>query len=112
MTQNGSTASSFAPLGAPTVIGQPECLWPAGATLGEGTLWSQREQALYWIDILGCRLYRHDPAGGARQTWQFDEEITALAERADAPGLIVTMRRGFAFFDPAVDAAPRYLHQP
>jgi len=112
MIQNGSSASPLASLGAPTVLGQPECLWPAGATLGEGTLWSQREQVLYWIDILGCRLYRHDPAGGARQSWQFDEEITALAERADAPGLIVTMRRGFAYFDPAVDAPPRYLHQP
>ncbi len=99
-------------LSAPAILGEPECLWPAGATLGEGTLWSQREQTLYWIDILGRRLHRCDPQGGNRRSWLFDEEITALAERAEAPGLIVTMRRGFALFDPPVDAAPRYLHQP
>ena len=69
---------------APSVIGAPECIWPAGANLGEGTLWSRREQALYWIDILTPRLFWFRPADGARRTWQFDEEITAISERATA----------------------------
>lgn len=97
----------------PTILQDPTCIWPAGATLGEGTLWSQKEQALYWVDILGHRLFRLDPVTNARAIWQFDEEISAIAERATAPGLIVTLRRGFAFFDPAApDAKPEYLHQP
>ena len=97
----------------PTILEAPRCIWPAGATLGEGTLWSQREQALYWVDILERRLYRLDPATDARTSWQFDEEISAVSERASAPGLIVTLRRGFAFFDPAApDTHPKYLHQP
>ena len=97
----------------PTILQDPTCIWPAGATLGEGTLWSQKEQALYWVDILEHRLFRLDSATNARTTWQFDEEISAIAERATAPGLIVTLRRGFAFFDPAAsDAKPEYLHQP
>ncbi|REN15172.1 SMP-30/gluconolactonase/LRE family protein, partial [Mycobacterium tuberculosis] len=75
------------------------CIWPAGANLGEGTMWSQREQALYWLDILTPRLFRYDPATGAQRTWNFDEEITAIAERASAPGLFITLRRGFALFD-------------
>lgn len=75
-------------------------------------MWSPREQALYWVDILGCRLHRYHPASVTRTTWSFSEEISALAERAHAPGLIVTMRRGFALFDPAADSEPRYLHQP
>jgi D-xylonolactonase len=107
-----STSPAKAAL-APTALGEPECVWPAGATLGEGTLWSQREQALYWVDILGKRLHRWQPADAARRSWQFDEEISALAERTGAPGLLVTLRRGFALFDPAApDATPRYLHQP
>ncbi|MES2610959.1 MAG: SMP-30/gluconolactonase/LRE family protein [Pseudomonadota bacterium] len=94
------------------MAGPVRCLVEADAQLGEGLVWSVREQALYWLDILGCRLYRLDPATGKQQQWGFSEEISAMAERADAPGLIITLRRGFALFDPAVDAAPRYLHQP
>ncbi|MGH6633659.1 MAG: SMP-30/gluconolactonase/LRE family protein, partial [Sphingopyxis sp.] len=32
--------------------------------LGEGPLWSPRDNALYWVDILGCGLNRFDLAGG------------------------------------------------
>eukprot|EP01034_Spumella_vulgaris_P002705 gene2705-3510_t len=49
---------------------------------------------------------------GERAQWTFDEEISAVAERRDAPGLLVTLRGGFAWFDPATGAAPRYAHQP
>jgi sugar lactone lactonase YvrE len=65
-------------------------------------MWSVREQALYWVDILNRRLHRYAPNQAQQQrTWQFDQVITAAAERADQPGLIVTLRHGFAFFDPA-----------
>jgi D-xylonolactonase len=87
------------------------CLWPAGATLGEGTLWSPRRQALYWVDILGRQLHRYEPASGARISWHFDEEISAVAERANGPGLLVTLRSGFAFFDPDTRQLQR-LHDP
>lgn len=93
-------------------MGPVNCVQALGDVLGEGLLWSVREQALYWVDILSCRLHRWDPATEAYRRWTFAEEISALAERAHAPGLIVTLRRGFAFFDPATDAVPRYLHQP
>jgi sugar lactone lactonase YvrE len=97
----------------PTLCGDLRCVWDAGATLGEGTCWSPRTQSLWWVDILERRLYRYRPADGARGEWSFDEEISAVAERANGPGLIVTLRRGFALFDPdAPHAAPHYLHRP
>ncbi|MDM0114524.1 SMP-30/gluconolactonase/LRE family protein [Variovorax sp. J22R133] len=105
------TASTSLPI--PTVLDAPRCVWAAGAELGEGTLWSQREQSLYWVDILGKQLHRLRLADGAQSSWRFDEEISAVAERAHAPGLFITLRRGFALFDPDVSGAkPRYLHQP
>lgn len=94
------------------VFGPVRCVWPGAAALGEGLLWSVREQALYWVDILSCRLHRWHQPSGALQHWTFNEHISALAERAGAAGLIVAMRRGFAVFDPAQDDAPIYLHQP
>lgn len=99
------------PLPAPKLLSEPRVLWPAGATLGEGTLWSVRRQALYWVDILERTLYRYHPASGARESWPFDEEISALAERAEGPGLLVTLRSGFAFFDPDTGALEK-LHDP
>jgi sugar lactone lactonase YvrE len=87
-----------------------QCLWPAQAQLGEGTLWSTREQALYWVDILGHRLYRYTPSTKARESWAFDEEISALAERRDHPGLLLTLRHDFAYFDPRTSTLQR-LHR-
>ena len=100
-------------LAMPAVHGAPRCVWDAGATLGEGTCWSPRTQSLWWVDILEKRLFRYRPADGARSEWQFDEEVSAVAERSDGPGLIVTLRRGFAWFDPDTPGArPQYLHRP
>jgi len=96
----------------PTLRDPPLCVWDAGATLGEGVCWSPRLQALWWVDILEHRLHRWRPADGARQSWQLDEEISAVAERHDGPGLIVTLRRGFALFDPDAGTPPSYVHQP
>jgi D-xylonolactonase len=80
----------------------PECVWNAHAQLGEGPLWSVKEQALYWVDILNHRLHRYSPSQEQR-TWQFDQEICAVAERTDADGLIITQRHGFAFFNPKTE---------
>lgn len=86
----------------------PLCIWDAQAALGEGPLWSAKEQALYWVDILNHRLHRYGPQQ-QKSTWQFDEEISAVAERADHVGLIVTLRHGFAYFDPATEKLERLL---
>lgn len=96
---------------APRPTSDLRCLWPANATLGEGTLWSPRLQALYWVDILGRQLHRYEPASEARISWHFGEEISAVAERARGPGLLVTLRRGFAFFDPDTGTLEP-LHEP
>ena len=90
--------------------GPVRCLWRADAALGEGALWSAREQALYWVDILGQQLMRWSPARQRRRLWRFSQVVTALAERASAPGLLMAMRDGLYTWDPADDAQdPRLL---
>ena len=97
---------------APKLTSGLRCLWDAGALLGEGTCWSPREQALYWVDILAGVLYRCDAEGGARRAWHFEAEtVSAVAERRDRPGLALAMRRGLALFDPATGTLQR-LHEP
>lgn len=93
----------------PKVAGPVQCVWTAGALLGEGTLWSQRHQALFWVDILGRQLHRYTPATQARDSWAFDEEITALAERSHHPELLVSLRNELAFFDAETGRMQRLL---
>jgi D-xylonolactonase len=91
-----------APFTAPR-LGEPRALWMADALLGEGLCWSPMRQAIYWVDILGGSLMRLDIANGERAAWKFDHTISAVAERAGAPGLVVSLRRGLAFFDPETE---------
>ena len=61
--------------------GPVRCLWRAEAALGEGALWSAREQALYWVDIVGQQLMRWSPGRQRRRQWRFAQVVTAVAER-------------------------------
>jgi xylono-1,5-lactonase len=81
------------------ILNQLECIWNGHAELAEGPLWSQREQALYWVDILGHRLHRHSVRDGQRH-WHFDQEVSAVAERMHGPELLISQRHSLAFFEP------------
>lgn len=94
------------------MVNAVEVLWPAEAELGEGTCWSVREQALWWVDILGRQLHRWRAGSGQRSSWAFEQEISAVAECAEGPGLVVALRQGLAHFDPAHPAPLRWLHRP
>ena len=50
---------------------------------GEGPYWSVRQQALYWVDILGQTVLRLRPTDGSVATWQLPEMIGWLIERAN-----------------------------
>ena len=89
--------------------GPVRCLWRADAALGEGALWSAREQALYWVDILGQHLMRWSPARQRRRLWRFSQVVTAVTERASAPGLLMAMQHGLYTWDPADDAQEPHL---
>ena len=55
------------------------CLVPAGDWTGEGAVWHEAEQALYWVDISRFLIHRYDPASKATWSWLFAEPPTALA---------------------------------
>jgi xylono-1,5-lactonase len=82
-------------------------------TLGEGLLWSPREQALYWTDILTPALNRLSLGDGNIARWPMPERIGWVIERRNAPGLIAGFQSGFAELDlttmrvtPIVDPEP------
>lgn len=56
--------------------------------LGEGLLWSSREQAVFWTDILGQRVNRLRLDDDRVDSWAMPETIGWIIEREDRPGFI------------------------
>ena len=100
---NASTPAFSTPHAGPLQV-----VWPAGALLGEGLCWSPSRQAIYWVDILGQALMRQEMASGERHVWPMPETVSAVAERAGGVGLVLSLRRHIAFFEPDTRALQRW----
>src|SRR5690349_12039142 len=74
---------------------ETKLLFDIKATLGEGPAWDAATQILYWVDILGKRIY----AGGELLA-ELDESLGFLAPSKNGH-LIVGKRASFVDFDPA-----------
>jgi sugar lactone lactonase YvrE len=70
------------------------------AVLGEGPVWSERDQCLYFVDIVSRRVRSYAPRTGAERQWQFDRFTGSLAE-CRSGGLILTLQDRIVRFDPA-----------
>ncbi len=66
--------------------------------LGEGTLWSARDNALYWTDILAPALNRLSLADNRIERWDMPEPLGWVVERAGG-GFIAGFQSGFAKLD-------------
>ncbi len=54
-------------------------LWTdCGAELCEGPVYDERKNRLYWIDINGHRIYRHDFASGQRKEWDTEKKVGCI----------------------------------
>ena len=78
---------------------QLACVWPLGAVVGEGALWDEEKQALYFVDIKAPAVHRFVPATGARRSWPMPERIGCLARRRVHGGFVAGFKSGFAFVD-------------
>ena len=78
------------------------CVADVGAVLGEGPVWDARDQALYWVDIKGLKIFRRDRTGSVQQ-WPTPFRICSIAPRARG-GFIAGTERGFAEVDPVAGA--------
>jgi D-xylonolactonase len=76
---------------------QVTCVADVKAVLGEGPVWVEREQALYWVDIPQRRLFRWTMAGGSKEM-DLDRNLCSLAPRSRG-GFIGAGYEGFLAFD-------------
>lgn len=70
----------------------------AKAELGEGALWDERTQQLYWVDILGSKLHRYTPATDTDEVFEVGQHIGTVVVR-EGGGVMVAVKDGFARFD-------------
>lgn len=57
---------------------------------GESPFWHAQEERLYWLDSLLKRVWRHHPASGRVEHWDFPEPVTGLAP-CRSGGLLLVM---------------------
>lgn len=85
----------------------------AGNRLGEGVVWCERAQALYWTDITAATLWRLTPGDGKLRTWTMPERLASFA-LCEADGwLLLALASRLAFFHlESGDMRPLHLIEP
>lgn len=80
---------------------EPVCIWPLSAELGEGPLWLDDSQQLYFVDIKGRHIHRCDAQGQQRQSWAAPQAVGFVQPLAGAGAatLIAGMKHGLYRFD-------------
>lgn len=76
----------------------PRLALKATAELGEGPVWAERENALYWADATAGQLNRLDVRTGTNQMWQLKDRLGSFA-LCEGGGVIAALHKGFAFLD-------------
>ena len=66
--------------------------------LGESPIWSEVEQALYWVDIRNPMIYRWTAESRELRNWRVQTEIGSIGFAGDGR-LIAGTRMGFAYIN-------------
>jgi xylono-1,5-lactonase len=77
----------------------PEPIAAVEAQLGEGPVWVERDQALWWVDIKGPAIFRWSETAGLAR-WAPPLRVCSLAP-ASKGGFVAGTERGFMWVDPA-----------
>ncbi len=73
------------------------CIVDVHAVLGEGPVWVARENALYWLDIKGLKIFRLDDQSRLT-TWPTPMRVGSIAPRKKG-GFIAGTEDGIAAID-------------
>jgi L-arabinonolactonase len=68
-------------------------------TLGEGPYWDVRGEALYFVDIRGCKVWRHHAPTGEFRSWDTPAQPAAIS-RTEDDRFVAVLADGFYEFKP------------
>jgi sugar lactone lactonase YvrE len=75
-----------------------KCLWEARAELGEGVRYDRERDAVWWVDILGQKIFCLDLETGNRRTWPTPETVGCTFPRQNGD-VLALLRRSIARLD-------------
>lgn len=76
----------------------PSPIWELEAELGEGPVWVERDQALWFVDIKKQQVHRYDPATFAKRSWNAPEQVGFILP-AESGGFVAGLQSGLYHFD-------------
>ena len=82
------------------LVEELECVWNLNATCGEGPLWVESEQSLYFVDIDGQKLHCFREETGSKQSWPLREKTGWILPRKNNRGFVAGCETGMYFLDP------------
>ena len=82
---------------------EPKVVWELAAELGEGPVWVQRDEALWFVDIKQRQIHRYEPASGGKRSFEAPEEVGFILP-AERGGFVVGLKSGLYHFDEMSDA--------
>ncbi|MEX0929853.1 MAG: SMP-30/gluconolactonase/LRE family protein [Balneolales bacterium] len=68
------------------------------AVLGEGPVWDELGNKLYWVDIMSGKLFIYDPDRKTNTACNVGEHVGAFALR-EKGGIVMATKSGFSFLD-------------
>lgn len=81
-----------------TAVSEPVSIWQLGAPLGEGPVWVERDQALWFVDIKSHKIHRYDPVNGATRSWDAPGQVSFILP-IESGGFVAGLQTGLARFD-------------
>lgn len=95
-------------------VSEPVSVWQLGGPLLEGPVWVTRDQALWFTDIKRHKVYRYDPATGAKASWDAPDQVGFVLP-IEGGGFVAGLKNGLARFDerdgsftPMTDPEPEF----
>jgi len=88
-----------------------ESLIASQDVLGECTVWCDRDQVLWWVDIRAPSLQRYNPANGEVRAVALTEAIGSFGLTRSGTSMIAGMKSGLYFLD-AASGALKVVAQP
>ena len=82
------------------LVGELECVWEVKATCGEGPVWIESEQSLYFVDIDGQKLHCFREENSSIQSWPLEEKTGWVLPRSNQSGFVAGCETGMFFLDP------------
>lgn len=77
----------------------PNLVWDVGCRLGEGPVWVERDEALWFTDIKRRQIHRFDPVSQSKDSWDSPEQVGFVLPSVDGK-FVAGLQSGLHRFDP------------